>query len=594
METTNNLSISKKDYIAFDALSLRELIINRLNEQQVFTDQNYIGSNLAAIIDIIAYTYNTLIYYLNKTSTESMFSEAQLYENMNRIVKLIDYSPIGFQTSTLSFTCTALSNLPPGNYTIPRYSYLAVNNVTYAFNEDITFTKVEAGDEFLSELSQQKLLHQGFYLEYPIQTATGEDNEIFILNTQNVIDHFNTDVYVKTKATETWEQYISTPNLLLETSAAKKYEIRLNGNKRYEIKFGNNINGIKLSAGDQIAIYYLNSSGKDGEIGSNAFTTRSVLVPYSTEQFSSILNDVIGDQYNFLSTNITNLKFSNPGSSTPVRDIETPDEIRTTAPKKYRSQYRLVTNGDYESFIKTNFTNLIADTKCMSNWEYISEYLKYYHDIGLTNPETNQLSLYNQILFSTTCNFNNVYILVIPRTNINEFSYLLPGQKEFIKTTLLQNKTITSEIVFVDPVYKALSLGITEPFTSFNPVNDTLNCRIEITKDTNSTRNDIVIIQDIENIFKNYFDKTNTTLSQTIDILSLTKQILDVPGVKTLHTAQISNPQVRVEGLSFFIWNPAYPEFDKNIITSNIGLRRFEYPVFYNIETLKQFITVVE
>ncbi|NDB83951.1 MAG: hypothetical protein EB127_14690, partial [Alphaproteobacteria bacterium] len=65
---------NKNEYIAFDALSLRQLIIDRLNEQNVFTEQNYIGSNLAAIIDIVSYAYNTLIFYLNKTSSESLFS----------------------------------------------------------------------------------------------------------------------------------------------------------------------------------------------------------------------------------------------------------------------------------------------------------------------------------------------------------------------------------------------------------------------------------------------------------------------------------------------------------------------------------------
>ena len=80
---TNNYDIPKDGYVAFDALSLRQLIINRLNEEGTFTDQNSIGSNLASIIDIVSYSYNTLIYYLNKTATESMFTEAQLLENIN-------------------------------------------------------------------------------------------------------------------------------------------------------------------------------------------------------------------------------------------------------------------------------------------------------------------------------------------------------------------------------------------------------------------------------------------------------------------------------------------------------------------------------
>lgn len=179
--STEQFTLKKDSYVAFDAMSLRQLIIDRLNEQKIFTDQNFLGSNLASIIDIIAYSYNTLIYYLNKTSSESLFSEAQLYENINRIVKLIDYSPIGFQTSTLSFNCSA-NPLPqgPGLYTIPRYSYALVNNIPFSFNEDITFIKTTNAIESLNEVAQQRLLYQGIYQEYPVYTAAGEDSEIVI------------------------------------------------------------------------------------------------------------------------------------------------------------------------------------------------------------------------------------------------------------------------------------------------------------------------------------------------------------------------------------------------------------------------------
>ena len=36
----NSFDIPQGGYVAFDAMSLRQLIINRLNEQNIFTDQN--------------------------------------------------------------------------------------------------------------------------------------------------------------------------------------------------------------------------------------------------------------------------------------------------------------------------------------------------------------------------------------------------------------------------------------------------------------------------------------------------------------------------------------------------------------------------
>ena len=62
----SEFSLKQDGYVAFDAVSLKDLIIERLNENEVFTDQNYEGSNLSSLIDIISYSYHTLIYYLNK------------------------------------------------------------------------------------------------------------------------------------------------------------------------------------------------------------------------------------------------------------------------------------------------------------------------------------------------------------------------------------------------------------------------------------------------------------------------------------------------------------------------------------------------
>ena len=595
---TNNIQefpIQKDSYVAFDAMSLRQLIVDRINEQKVFTDQNFLGSNLASVIDIVAYSYNTLIYYLNKTSSESMFSEAQLYENINRIVKLIDYSPIGFQTSTLSFNCSA-ERLPQGLFTIPRYSYIVINNIPFSFNEDITFIKTAANTtESLNEIAQQRLLYQGFYQEYPVYTAAGEDNEIIILNPgTDIVDHFNIDVYVKPKLTNKWEVYTKTPNMFLESGSEKKYEIRLNPNKRYEIKFGNDINGVKLQTGDQVALYYLTSQGQAGEIGPNALTPRSnSLIRYNTVIFNQIIEDVFKDQFRYLTAaEIKGLIFENIVSSTPVKLAEEAEDIRKTAPANYRSQYRLVTTNDYEVFTKTNFTNLLADVKCVNNWDYISGYLKYFYDIGITEPSKTERALFNQVQYADSCNFNNVYLIVVPRSASQNFDYVVPAQKELINSSILASKMATTETVFIDPVYKAISIGISSSTLAVDPTIDEDICRLEVIKRTSSRRDNQSITNDIINIFTEYFNRDNVRLGQTVDSRSLTQQILNVDGVETFFTTRTDDSSVRIEGLSLFIWNPIYPDNDKDATTNNIPLKYFEYPFFNNLALLSNKILV--
>ena len=139
--------IQFNEYAAFDALSLKSLMQDRLTVNGTFTDQVYEGSNFNNLLDIVAYSYNVLVYYLNQTGNEGLFSNSQIYENMNKIVKLVNYKPMGPTTSILNYNATATSDISPGVYTIPRFSYFTVNDIYYSFNQDATFVKSVTGVE---------------------------------------------------------------------------------------------------------------------------------------------------------------------------------------------------------------------------------------------------------------------------------------------------------------------------------------------------------------------------------------------------------------------------------------------------------------
>ena len=173
-DTTNkflDFNLPQDAYVAFDAVSLKEYIVDRLNENEKFTDQKFDGSNLAAVIDIIAYSYHVLLFYLNNTASESNFDQATLYENMNKIVKLIGYKPTGKQTSIVPIEATASSSLAAANYTIKKYSYFLADNIQYNFLDDISFSKTTAADEKIQEISDDVILYQGTIKEYPDYTA---------------------------------------------------------------------------------------------------------------------------------------------------------------------------------------------------------------------------------------------------------------------------------------------------------------------------------------------------------------------------------------------------------------------------------------
>lgn len=592
MSNQNEYPLPKDSYVAFDAISLRNHILKRLDEQGTFTDHNYLGSNLASIIDIVSFTFNTLIYYLHKTSNESIFTEAQLFENINRIVKCLDYKPVGYQTSTLTIEASA-EDLVTGFYTIPKYCYILVGEIPFSFNEDITFVIKESGElNSLTEISNRKLLYEGFFRESEIFTAAGENSEIFTIDTADaLVDHNNVHIYVFEKDEQRWFEYKEVPSLYSQAPTAKVFEKRLNPNKQYEITFGDNINGKKLKQGDSVVCYYLQSSGSLGVIGPESIVNPPAAVFFRTPTYNAIQSSTNVNGFRYISIDDFNsFKLANRVGSTLPVPIEDAEEIRRKAPGIFRSNYRLVTKADYENYIKTNFTNVLKDVKVFDNLEYNTQYIKYFNNIQVKPTAFRQI-IFNQVQYADSCNFNNVYICGLPRTSQgSSLKYLLPAQKEAIIAGLEPLKNMSTEISFMDPIYKAIGFGISSSSTIGPGVTDLTI--LEIVKTPRSNKNNNLILQQVVSIFENYFSINSTRLGQNFPYTKVVSEILSLDGVSSMRTRRTDNQEV-YDGLSFLMWNPNYPNLDFYQITNNKEMNPFDVVYFNDISIINNKLVIV-
>ena len=593
-------TLPKQGYAAFDAASLKSLIINRLNDNSSFTDQNYEGSNINAFIDIVSYAYHVLLFYLNNTSNETLFSESQIYENINRIVKSIDYKPVGTQAPVLSISASATNQLIPGTYTIPRYSYIDVGGFRYSFNNDITFVKTTTDEQLLEQLTGTTLLYQGSYKEYPIYPATGEPNETITLipGDDTNIDHFNIDVYVLEGGnTGQYHKYDTTTSLLFERPSSRKVEIRLNENERYEIKFGNDVNGRQLRSEDEVIIYYLATDGTNGELSENDANRRAVTLMSSSQLTLLKSSDNIkGSGVVYMNQpEADKVLISNTEPSSKFYTGEMVEDIRTNAPQTFSSQYRLVSIGDYENFIQTNFSNFISDVKGMDNNTYLDTHIKYYYDLGLKSPNLESRVLYNQIHFSSSCNFNNLYLYCVPRLEkttsmTKRNNYLTSAQKEIMLSRMQNTKTVTSEPIIMDPVYVSANIGIrgSNEKITLDAIDNT---QLILVQDDNSRANSSDIIQKVVSIFKEYFDTTTAKIGMVVNITEITNKILTIQGVSTFYTSRTDQSNSYIEGLSLVVWNPVYTS-DITQTTQNYKLPNFKFPFFDNIDNLSSRLKV--
>lgn len=588
----NENYLDKNSYLNFDALSLKSLIIDRLNKGKVFTDQNYQGSNLSALIDVISLVFGNLLFYLNKTSSESMFSEAQIYENMNRIVKLLSYKPVGKVASSVPVRFVVNEKISANNYTIPRYSYVNVGGTAFSFKEDTSFSKLNSNQiENITALDDKVLLYQGLYEEFPVYTSKGLDNEVVYLTLDEsvYVDHYSIDVYVKEQNASQWTMYRKVNELFLHTSNETVYEVRYNENKRYEIIFGNDINGKKLNEGDQVLIYYLRIDPNETRIGSGGLSNQFI-VKYNSLLYPIVLEDTNALNANYMSVeNLRNVTVNNNFPSTPFKYEETVDQIRKNAPQSFRSQYRLATKLDYEIYIKNNYSNLIQDVKVLNNNDYLMKYMRYMYDIGLKDPSSETNILYNQVKFANACNFNNLYICAVPQTDNK--SFMTPAQKEMIINGLEPWKILTTELVPMEPVYMLFDFMIPpatgeELSTGNLPYN-----KLILYKTRSSTISDYNLINKVKELFIAQFGHQNAKLGQYVDINKITNQILSLNDVEDVKTYN-ETTKTYTDGISLMGWNYYYPNNDKKIYSQNVLLDEFKFPVFNNLNNIDLRISV--
>ena len=590
-----DFTLPRDAYTTFDALTLKQHIKDRLNQGGVFTDQDFEGSNLSALIDIVAFSYHLSLFYLNQTSSEALFDETSVFENINRITKLIGYKTTGYKTSLLSFNATASESLPQSIYTIKRFSYFTLNGINYSFVNDVTFGKSTTVTEYISTLSDNTLLYQGKFFEHPIQTAVGQNFESIPLvvknnvnNTSINIEHDSINIFVKKFNTNKYIEFIETDSVFNEDSAAYVFEKRLNENGFYDLKFGNGVNGVRLDAGDQIYIYYLKSKGEAGKVSAGNLDGNNLNI-FTTSQFEAISPFIYEPDTQFLTPSLaTNIAFTNKNASTSPSVIETVDQIKTNAPKAFYAQNRIVTSDDFDTFMDKNFASIVSSSVLVNNESYINNAIKYYYDLGLDRPNDDSRFMFNQVKFATTSQMNHVHVYMAPRIKTvdssNNLYYLTQSQKSEIINSLVSTKLVNTEIIPHDPIYTAVTIGLEQVGTS--PVVDDIDTTyIVIDRLVNSRVSIDKIQEQVSNIFINELSPENVELGEVVDINSISSQILKLTGVSGIRTRRVDdsgNIIREIPFLNIYSFNPIYSDVDISSTSSNLSLPYFKLPFLWN------------
>ena len=331
-------------YVNLDFDQIKTSIRDYLRSNTNFTDYDFEGSNLSIIIDALAYNTYTTAYNTNMAANECFLDSATLRENVVALARNIGYVPRSRRSSRarISFTVDGLTETSTLTINAGIICNGAGDNTNYIFSipEDITVAVTDGFAQF-SNIE----IYEGNYITQNFTVDTSLFNQRFILD-NSFIDTSTIKVNVKSSVTATSSvSYKQIDNIIGITSTSASYLLQEIEDERYELIFGDNIIGKKLSNENYITVSYITTDGKEGN-GASEF---SFVGNITNQDGGSIDSSLIG----LVSTN----EKSRDGD-----EIESISSIKYFAPRIYSSQYRAVTASDYESVLGYIYPNVESVT----------------------------------------------------------------------------------------------------------------------------------------------------------------------------------------------------------------------------------------
>lgn len=330
----NKLVVSDLD---FDTIKVN--LKNFLKSQSTFSDYDFEGSGMSALIDLLAYNTHYMGFYANMIANESFLDTASIRDAVVSHAKMLGYTPGSVRSAqaNVNLLFTQANNAAVANITsltIPRFTRFtssAIDGVNYVFSnlEEITVTKANNALSFnnlvITEGTPVSYVFTHDELSNPLQEFELKDASIDTSTLEVIVQNSSVDLTQRT--------YILATDATTVNSSSYVYYLDESKSGRYKIYFGDNILGKKLVDGNRVIVSYLISRGPAAN-KANRFT----------------LSQGIGGLTS--GTVVTNTVAAGGAIAESIQ------KIKFTAPKAYVSNNRAVTKNDYIALIQRNYPSL--------------------------------------------------------------------------------------------------------------------------------------------------------------------------------------------------------------------------------------------
>ena len=329
---TGFLSTSELDFSA-----VKSNLITYLKNQSQFADYNFEASNFNVLLDILAYNTYLNSFYLNQVGSEMFLDTTQLKESAVSHSKELNYLPRS-RTSAMALvdvTVTPSNGLTPPYITIPKYYKFTtqVNGGTHNFTvpDDIIIRPVDG-----AYTAANTAIYEGTIVTEYFNVAG--NNTTYTLQSDN-IDTRSMSVYVYESSTSSiYYPYIEATSLFGITPTSNVFFMQGYGQNKYQISFGNDVTGRKLTQGNVVRVEYRDTLG---ETMNGAFLFKSTSPFYDENAVAH-----------------TNISVALLSAATDGSERESIDSIKFNAPRYFPTQERTVTSQDYIALTKAKFPQL--------------------------------------------------------------------------------------------------------------------------------------------------------------------------------------------------------------------------------------------
>jgi len=325
MATNKKLEVTDLD---FDTIKTN--LKKFLRQQDQFTDYDFEGSTISSLLDVLAYNTHYNGVYANVLANEMFLDSADMRNSIVSHAKHVGYTPRS-ATAPYADVDLVVNNATGATLTAAQGTTFTstVDGVSYNYivKEDTTTTPVDGVYTF-----KNLELYEGTLVTNKYTVNTTDANQRFLIK-NDMADTTTLLVKVQNSSTDTTTTtYALSTDLADVSSTSAIYFLEGAEDEQYEVVFGDGVLGKALSTGNIVSLIYIVTNGSDSN-GASSFALSGNVGGFTDVSLTVNTNSVNG------------------------ADPESPASIRFNAPKQFATQNRAVTAKDYESKVKSIYSN---------------------------------------------------------------------------------------------------------------------------------------------------------------------------------------------------------------------------------------------